>query len=336
MTFTIRNYSPGDEEKILAMFSEVFGQKRSLAHWHWKYRDNPYGSCRISLAVTEDGILASHYAGYPVKICSFIPPGKPVEMNSYQLGDKMTKKAYRSIGFGKSALISRAYEQFKESYVDNAVPFCYGFAAHHSLRFGINVLKYADMGPVPFRRISLRRLKKSTGSWLRRIFSPARVTEVHSIESHWTDFFHSVAADYKCLVKRDAPYLTWRYLQRPDRKYLIFSIYTGHTLTGWSVFFREDKKLIWGDALFRKGDSESVKVLLNHVSNHKVAHGTDTVECWFPPSPQWWGRTLEEIGFEKETDLNDLHFTLPIYHDLHTVEMIRRYFYYTIGDSDLF
>lgn len=336
MTFTIRNYSPGDEEKIIAMFNEVFGQKRDLSHWYWKYRDNPYGSYRISLAVSEDGELGAHYAGYPVKICSFVPPEKPAEMNTYQLGDKMTRKTYRSVGFGKTALIARAYAQFKESYVNDAVPFCYGFAAHHSLRFGVNVLQYADMGPVPYRRISLMRLKKLTGGWLKRIFSPASVMEVHSIESHWTDFFNSVAADYKCLVKRDVPYLTWRYLERPDRKYLILSVKTGSALTGWSVFFREDKKLIWGDALFKAGDPESVKALLTHVSAHKWAHGADIVECWFPPRPQWWDNILEEIGFKKETEPNNLHFTLPMYHNLQTAEMIRRYFYYSIGDSDLF
>jgi hypothetical protein len=336
MNFSIRNYSPGDEEKITAMFNEVFGQKRDLAHWYWKYRDNPYGSYRVSLAVSEDGILGAHYAGYPVKVYASIFSDGPVEINTYQLGDKMTMKAYRSVGFGKSALIARTYAKFRDSYVNDAVPFCYGFAAHHSLRFGVKVLQYADMGPVPYRRISLSRLKKSAGGGLKRIFSRTSVTKVHSVESHWTDFFHSVAADYKCLVKRDAPYLEWRYVRRPDRKYLIFTVRGRSELSGWSVFFREGERLIWGDALFKAGDSESVKALLKYVSAHKSARGAHTVECWFPPRPQWWNGTLEEIGFENKTEPNNLHFTLPIYRNLQTVEMIRRYFYYTIGDSDLF
>ncbi len=336
MNFTIRNYHPGDEDKIIAMFNEVFGQKRDLAYWYWKYRDNPYGSYRISLAVSEDGKLGAHGAGYPVKIYSFVPSEKPMEMNTYQLGDKMTRKAYRSVGFGKSALIARVYAQFRESYVNDTVPFCYAFVAHHSLRFGLKVLQYMDMEPVPYRKISLSHLKKSTGGWLKRIFSPARVMEASSIGAHWTDFFYSVAADYQCLVKRDAPYLTWRYLDRPDRKYLILSVKIGSALTGWAVFFREGKKLIWGDALFRKGDSGSVKAILNHVSTHKAARGADTVECWFPPRPHWWDGILEELGFNKEVEPNNIHFTVPMYHDSRSVEMIRKYFYYTVGDSDLF
>ncbi len=336
MNFIIRNYIPGDEDKIIEMFNEVFGQRRDLAHWFWKYRDNPYGSYRISLAISEEGTLGAHYAGYPVRVFSSVPSGSPLETTAYQLGDKMTRKAYRSVGFGRSALIARTYARFKESYVDDTVPFCYGFAAHHSLRFGVSVLQYADIEPVPYRRISLDRLKKSVGSGLGRIFSPVKVREEGSMGTQWTDFFYSVAADYGCLVKRDAVYLSWRYLRRPDRKYLILSVRTKDKFTGWSVFFREGNKLIWGDALFKAGDPESVRALLGRVSAHKAARGADTIECWFPPRPQWWDRILEEIGFRKETEPNNLHFTLPIYRDLRTVEATRKSFYYSIGDSDLF
>jgi len=336
MNFTIRKYCPGDEDKIISMFNEVFNQKRGLAHWYWKYRDNPYGSYRLSLAISEDGILAAHYAGYPVKIYSVIPADKPVEINTYQLGDKMTRKAYRSVGFGKTALIARAYSHFKKSYMNDTVPFCYGFASHHSLRFGVTVLNYADIGPVPYRKILLDHVKRSTINGLKKIFSPIKVTEISSVGTEWTDFFYSVAAHYQCLVKRDAPYLIWRYIRRPDRKYLIFSVKRGSRLTGWSVFFREDNKIIWGDALFTRGDRESVKAMLSHVSEHAIAHEAGIIECWFPPRPRWWDSVLEELGFNKESEPNNLHFTVPMYYDLQTVEMIRRHFYYTIGDSDLF
>ena len=248
----------------------------------------------------------------------------------------MTRKAYRSLGFGKTALIARAYAHFKKSYMDDDTPFCYGFAAGHSLRFGVKVLQYADMEPVPYRRISLSNLKRLVWGRLRRILSPASVVEVSSVDSRWTDFFYSVAADYLYLIKRDAPYLTWRYLQRPDRQYFVFSVEKKSRLTGWSVFFREGKKVIWGDALFRPGDSESVKVLLRHVSGHTVAQGAEFVECWFPPRPRWWDATLELIGFIRESEPNGLHFTLPMYREAHAVETAKKYFYYTMGDSDLF
>ena len=50
----IRSYRSGDEIKINEMFNEVFGQKRDISHWHWKYRDNPNGPSVISLAESAE------------------------------------------------------------------------------------------------------------------------------------------------------------------------------------------------------------------------------------------------------------------------------------------
>ena len=68
---TIRPYKPGDEHAILATFNLVFREvcgadyvDRTLEQWRWAYRDNPMGH-RISLAFTEDGTVASQYAGMP-------------------------------------------------------------------------------------------------------------------------------------------------------------------------------------------------------------------------------------------------------------------------------
>ena len=336
MKFAVRSYCPGDEYEIIEMFNEVFNQSRDISHWYWKYRDNPYGSYRISLAVSEDETLAAHYAGYPVKIYSTVTANKPVEISTYQLGDKMTRKAYRSKGFGKSSLIARTYKHFVESHTKETVPFCYGFAAHHSLRFGVTVLGYADVEPVPYRRISLSRLKSLSGNRFKKIFSPVRVSEVSSISAEWTDFFLSVAPHYKYLVKRDAPYLNWRYIRRPDKKYLIFSIKIRSRLAGWAVFFREGRKVILGDALFNPEDIESVKALLSHAASHVAFQGADFIECWFPPRPHWWNTILDELGFERKHEPDDIHLTLPIFSDSQSIETVSRYFYYSIGDSDLF
>ena len=65
--WSIRPYEPGDEEQILRLFKKVFGRERSLAHWQWKYRDNPEGA-QILVAVTDAGEVVGHYAGIPVRV----------------------------------------------------------------------------------------------------------------------------------------------------------------------------------------------------------------------------------------------------------------------------
>jgi len=336
MSFIIRAYRPGDEEEILDMFNEVFGQNRDIAHWHWKYRDDPYGSYCISLAVAPDGVLAAHFAGYPVKLYSAVSPQGPADIDTLQLGDKMTRREFRSVGFGKSALIAKTYAHFKEAYVRENIPFTYGFAAHHSLRFGVSVLKYADLEPVPYRRLDFGVLGNMRIRGFTRLFSTIRTEEAETADETWTDFFYRVAPRYEYLTRRDETYVRWRYFGRPDRRYLVISARKRGRLSGWSVFHRENNKIVWGDALCDPGDPDCIKAILIRLRRHPLSEGADFVECWFPPRPLWWDRVLREIGFRISEEPNGLHFVSPAFNDRSALQTLGERFYYTLGDSDLF
>lgn len=331
--FVIRPYKPGDEIAINEMFNEVFHQNRSLEHWYWKYRDNPYGSYKIALAFAPDGTLAAHYGGYPVKLL-FCSDKRKQEFMAYQLGDKMTRRAFRSVGFGKNSLLALTFREFQRNFKDAL--FGYGFGTHHSLRFGLLILDYVDVGPVPFRKVSVNRLwQKVELSALRRLLSMRKVREVDALDKEWDDFFEKVAPSYRFLTKRDSEYLKWRYIDRPDRPYLILSVIKGSRLSGWSVFFREGNKMIWGDALFEPHDIESVRIMFFHLLKSPYSQGVETVEGWFSLRPAWWNRILDSLGFDRGSEPSNLHFTGPIT-DLEALSMLKEDFFYTMGDSDLF
>ena len=95
----LRPYQEGDEDRILGLFHQVFGTARSLSHWHWKFRDNPFGSYKIAVAHSADGSLAANFCGYPVPVFSTV--GTDASFLSYQIGDTMTNPAFRGSGFGK-------------------------------------------------------------------------------------------------------------------------------------------------------------------------------------------------------------------------------------------
>lgn len=330
--FIIRIYFEGDEHKINDMFNEVFSQNRELSAWYWKYKYNPYGSYFISLATTGNGVFAAHYGGYPVKLCFYKSAHEPpAEFLTYHLGDKMTRKQFRAIGFGKSSLLAKTFAHFKKTHAKD-IPFGYGFGTHHSLRFGLMFLNYADIELVAFRRLNLMSM-----SVVDEILEPAvTIEEVSVVDEAWTDFFNNTAANYGLLIKRDATYIRWRYLQRSDRKYLILAVKNGLKLVGWSVFHREADKLIWGDALFFPDCVGYVKQMLSHLKEHPLSTGADFIEGWFPSRPVWWDITLNEIGFTMEAEPNNLHLTGPVFNDPDAPETLRKYFYYTMGDSDLF
>lgn len=335
--FTVRSYQPGDEGKITDMFNEVFSQQRDISHWYWKYRDNPRGSYCISLAVSEDGMLAAHYGGYPVKLRRYTSGGTGVEeITTFHLGDKMTRKKYRAVGFGNSSLLAQTFTHFRKTFAGDAIPFGYGFGTHHSLKFGLLFLNYADIEPICYRRLPADQLHRLGIARMQKLFMRRGVREVFVIDDSWTDFFGRVAPAYRYLVVRDEKYLRWRYLQRPDRKYTFIALYRGSRLDGWSVFFRESNKLIWGDALFKEGDIEGVKSILCYVRSLPLAARADFIESWFPQRPQWWDVILDKIGFTTEAEPRGLHLTGPVFNDPQAPETLRQHFYYTLGDSDLF
>ena len=68
----LRVYREGDELEILPMFQKVFHSDRTMAHWKWKFGDNPFGNHNIALAVTKDGSLAAHFCGYAVPFHSSV------------------------------------------------------------------------------------------------------------------------------------------------------------------------------------------------------------------------------------------------------------------------
>lgn len=335
--FTIRSYQPGDEFKINEMFNEVFNQKRDISSWYWKYRDNPYGSYIISLAFSSDGTLAAHYAGYPVKLLSFSPANQnPSEAAIYQLGDKMTRSMFRSVGFGKSALMTKTFAHFREAFSSPDVAFAYGFLTHHSLRFGLLFLNYTVIEPVFYRSISFDALTGLGSGRFRQITQRLKAMAAPEIDESWTGFFQSAAPFYSYLIKRDAAYMNWRYAQRPDKKYLLITAKRKSNITGWAVFCREGDKIMWGDALFAPNDADSVKAVLAHLYRHPHAKGVRLIECWFPPRPKWWDAILCSLGFTNGVDPNNLHFCITNVSDNAAPDKLSKYFYYTMGDSDLF
>lgn len=332
-SYFMRPYADGDEQQILPLFNEIFHVNRSLEHWYWKFRDNPYGSQKVALAFSDTVSLAAHYAGYPVPFYS--SGDAPAEFISFQIGDTMTSPAVRNIGLGKTGLLARTAEYFYAKFCDGNVPFIYGFNTGHIRKLGMRYLGYIYISPVTYRVRNLTKSPLKPPRLLRRLISGFTVEEVTSVDAGWNDFFSCVSPSYRLLVRRDAAYLKWRYLDCPDKAHRVFSIKRRGFLIGWSVFTRRENKLLWGDALFDKRFPESVSYLLYTVIRSYFPD-VNAVEGWFSRHPEWWSRILEEASFGVIPEANDLTPAFVLLADKITKEKFEDHLYYTWGDSDLF
>ena len=110
----IRAYLDGDERAILGLFHRYFPHApRSLEHFRWKFRENPFGNERISLAFAG-AQLVGHYAGYAVPFRLFDGEGlnRGRDLIANQIGDTMTDQSVRHIGRGPTSVLGRAALHF--------------------------------------------------------------------------------------------------------------------------------------------------------------------------------------------------------------------------------
>ena len=323
--FTTRAYRDGDETAILDLFNRSFPHSpRSVAHWRWKYRDNPFGSGRISLTFDAGGRLVGHYSGYPVP---FVRDGKSVL--AHQIGDTMTEPSVRHIGRGPTSILGKTALHFYEHFCENQVAFNYGFNVANIQKFSLRFLRSDRVEPVTWRvRAPLPPIARFE-RWTRGY----QFEEVRETGAAFDDLFARAAGAYRFLVRRDAQYVRWRYLQCPDVPYVVVAIRKWRRLAGWIVFRVTQTRLILGDLLIHPSFPDALEVALRHVV---PSHPVETIETWLPPRPQWVDLALRDLGFETRPEPQDLSvmcvpFTWP-----EATARMRESLFFTRGDSDLF
>ena len=327
--FTSRPFRAGDEEQILGLFARAFPHaSRGVEHFRWEYQRNPFGNERISLTFDDTGRLVAQYAGYPVRM---VDEGR--NLVAHQIGDIMTDRSVRQVGRGPTSILARTAQHFYDAFCRGKVAFNYGFttAAHRqlSVRFlgsdAVEPVSYRvrDLARNPFRPIT-RRERWPHGWQLELVREPGAELD---------RFFDRVAPAYRFLVRRDARYLRWRYLECPDVPYFIVAIRKWRRLVGWSVFGVRGSRLAWGDALFDPRVPEAVAVLLRHVV---PSYPVDRIDGWFPQRPAWFDGILCDLQFESRPDPQDLSLMCVPFELPDATARIRGRFYYTYGDSDLF
>jgi hypothetical protein len=329
--FTIREYRPGDEAQILAIFEGSFFVRRSRERWSWEYERNPYGNLTISEAFNEASELVAHYAGYPVR---WRRDGASEPLMALQVGDTMTHPSIRHIGRGPTSLLGRTVRHFYARFCEGRVAFNYGFNTGNIQRFSMAFVGARRLEDLPFHVLDVGRALRAR-SRLRGWLGGWRELRVQRFDSRWDELFERVAPSYGMLVERDARYLSWRYQECPDPGYVVSAGFRRGRLVGWGAFRRRENRLLWGDGLFDPGSPQAVSRVLAHALSLPEHAGVRTVETWATSRPAWWRSLVMEQGFEAKPEPNGLALVFVPFEVDPETEMRER-LYYTMGDSDLF
>lgn len=275
---TIERRRTGDDQALFEGYREVFGQElteSSRRRWRWQYLESPASDPQgpeIWVA-REDGSPLGQYASMPVSLWW---DGREVRA-SWGM-DVFLRPEARGKGIG--AQLFTAWSDHVEVALGlGLTPSSYGL---------FQKLRYRDVGPVPFFQrildpaaVATRRLGSVLGpvgglglrAWLAathpvRARRPRRITvrRVTSFGADYDALWERARGSYAMCVRRDAAYLTWKYLACPTQSYEIHEARQGQELCGFAVSRQQDYRglrLGWIlDVFAEAGDGETKDALL--------------------------------------------------------------------------
>lgn len=251
----MRRYKEGDEKEICILFEKIFGKTmgrtESINHWNWEYKNNPNNKLEILLA-TDKNKIVGHYAVIPMKM--------KIEANDYLTTlslDTMMHKDYRGQGMF-SVLAKTLYKELEKS----GIPITYGFPNVNSIK-GCKKLEWFEIADLPllvkpinfknlfYAYIKNRFLSNTLGAFLnffslltpttRKKYENIIIKNIENFDKEFDKLWNSVKDEIMISVIRDSKYLNWRYIQKPEGDYTLFSIYEKNELKGYIVLKIEKK-----------------------------------------------------------------------------------------------
>ncbi|MCK5013473.1 MAG: GNAT family N-acetyltransferase [Candidatus Omnitrophica bacterium] len=270
----IRSYQPGDENQILELDWILFPDpwnKRDLDNWYWKHTgNNPAGNATIYL-MEHEGKIIVHFAAIPYRLRVL---GKDV-LGSHSIGS-MVLPEYQGKG-----LIKFVADKLFEDIVTKDMAFSYGFPNDLAYDLHKKLMGYSDVIMVDTLEKETRVDGPSGGKNVSADFEFLPITQFdHSVDALWDQG----KDDYKISVIRDAAFLNWRYLERPDQKYHAFGVYENNILVGYVILkLYQDGEILRGhivDIYSLSGRGDVAAYLLGQSDIFFVDNNTNVVSTW--------------------------------------------------------
>ncbi len=286
----IRPYAPGDEQQILEMDWLLFPDpwnKRNLDNWYWKYAgNNPAGRAIIYVMENEHKIIV-HFAVVPYRLRVF---GEDV-LGSHSIGS-MVLPSYQ----GKGLIKFVADRLFVEVSQRNII-FSYGFPNLLAHDLHKKLMGYSDVMAIS----TWEKQTNANDQPIRKIgTSRFEFLAIQKFDKSVDALWDQVKDEHKIAVIRDAAYLNWRYLERPDQKYYAFGLYEADTLTGYVILkLYQDAAVLKGhiiDIMSLPGRDDIALALLEGSEGFFVEHQTNIQSAWIVGS-RLYHDLLSQKGF---------------------------------------
>lgn len=310
LSYHIRDYRPGDETAIIALFGTVFGAPLTEARWRWKYTGTGLTPPLAQLAFDRDGQLVGHAGAIPLRGWH---QGR--ELPFFQICDVMVHSAARGQLGGRNLFTQLARELLSGLASRWPDAFAYGFPGQRPFRLGERSRVYGAMERAP------RLLRPARQPLLPLLCTRPLDWNDPRLDALWARF----APAFPLALVRDRAYLGWRYADNPFRPYGLLGLHRAGRLFGWAVVRQDEGRLRVIDLLVGRRWLKPALAALDRVA---LAAGATELEIWLPRGWREAGGGRQELT---EVVVANMVWRLPI----PTTEA-REALYYTMGDLDIF
>jgi GNAT superfamily N-acetyltransferase len=290
---TVDGFHPEDERPITAMYRRVFGHDAADANrlrWDWQYTRNP--NCPPEgpqIWVAREGpMVIGQYATMPVRL---VVNGHEVSA-SWGM-DVMVVPERQRQGLGE--VLFRTWDQHVGASL--------GLGLSDSSYRLFQKLRWPNVGPVPclVKPLTRRALRRSNWPmpinrlvsaitlpfvWVVARTKPLRadIEPIRRFDDEFNALWERLASRFTFIVRRDAPYLNWKFLEPPHVRYSIVALKRGSDLHGYAVYrhVREPRGRVTllVDFLVDPDDELGMKTLLRWVDREARAANSDKIRAF--------------------------------------------------------
>lgn len=341
----IDRYRPDDRRAVDALYRRVFGNDAAEANrlrWDWQYRRNPNNpSENPEIWVAREGpTVIGQYATMPVRLRV-----RDQEIYASWGMDVMVAPERQRQGLGE--VLFRTWDQ----HVGAAL----GLGLSESSYRLFKKMRWPDVGPLPclVKPLTRRALRRS--SWpmpVNRLVSAltlpfvriisrtrplrAQIQPIRRFDGRFTELWERVGGKFDFAVRRDAPYLNWKFVEPPHVRYSIVALKRNEEVCGYAVYrhLQEPRGRVTQlvDFLTDPDDEPGLKTLIRWVDREARAADSDKIRAFAMHAG--FRRTLKRSGYfqvkssvDFTTKINAIAVP-PTYYDN------TEHWHVTLGDSD--
>jgi len=268
--WSIRAYKKGDENGIYELEKKIDSMYPGRDYtfndwkkwWDWKYKENPANK-------NEPKIWISEYDGEIVGCDAFIPIKMKIKNKIYNIVqnvDLMVHPNFRRQGMFLS-LANKSFSSLKQNNQAIAYGFPNRYAYGGHMKYGwfdVSLLKNG-IKPIKTDKFIEKHLSnnnKKNQSFSKKIYinlvkkviktifkekktkktDNISISQVFSFDEDIDSFWKKISDNYNIIVVRDKKYLNWRYVNVPDKKYIIYIAKENNEICGYIIFRCEIQK----------------------------------------------------------------------------------------------